>query len=582
MPEDDAQDLIGRLYDVAVDPARYEDLLDRWEALIAPHRAAANDPRAAIDPPLPRIEDHTRRAAAMLDRALADGGGRDSVRAALDGIDSAAFVVDRGGRVAGLNPPAAQVFGLAAEARLDAMRLAAGEADLLLRQLARMFASPRPSPTVMRVHGPEDGRVVLLNLRHVAPEGEAPFVLVISSELGWSEGIAELLSQAFELTRAECEVVRGLCEGLGAPQIAGQRGRSVGTVRAQIKSILSKTETRGQSELVRLTLSLTELARLPGRAPAPAGRSIGQGTLAPREVFRLDRPGPRQIEYLLLGDPAGRPVLYYPLDYGLVRWPASAEAAAAARGMRIVVPIRPGYGRSTPLPKGAPYADTIVDDHAALLDHLGIAACPVLTLGNDSYFGYRLQSRHPARIAALICASGVLPLTRPDQYERMDKWHRFILASARYTPQLLPFMVKGGFALARRKGKRYFVHSVYGKSAADVATFEIPEVYEAMVCGSDVALSEDHSAHEAFTREVISHERTDWSADLAALRASGRPVVFFSGHQDPQVPLATLEEHVAEYGWIDFRRYPGAGQLLFFREWRDVLDELERHLPPRR
>jgi pimeloyl-ACP methyl ester carboxylesterase/DNA-binding CsgD family transcriptional regulator len=431
---------------------------------------------------------------------------------------------------------------------------------------------------VLRTRGIDADRVILLHLRVVRPSNEPAFVVAVSSELGWSPEFSELLRGAFDLTPAEVEVVRGLAEGQHPPQIAEARGRSIATIRAQIKSVMAKTETRSQSELVRLTLSTMEMARYSDQASASLGeQSSGFGNLEPRPFHTLIQPDGRQCDYLILGDPNGRPMLFFPLDYGLVRWPASAEAEAARRGIKVIVPIRPGYGASTSLPRHVPYIPQICEDLDRLLDHLGHDKVPLLTLGGDSFIAIAFHSAFPERVRALVCCAGVLPMTRPEQYERMEKWHRFILAGARYTPHLLPFMVKAGFALARRLGKRGFVHAVYGKCPADVATFEIPEVYEAMVCGSDVSLSEDHIAHDAFTREVIAHENTDWSDEIATLEGAV-PVHFLNGLQDPQVPEATLREFQQDYPWIDFTVYPDAGQLLFFLKWRDALRKVEPYL----
>ena len=577
--------LIDRLYEVAVDPSRYEALLDHWEAMIAPQRAAANARGAAeLKDELERFEGHFRRADAVLDRAIRDRGAMGPSEALREMGSAAGFAVDRAGILLAVNPAAARAFGVAPGAHIRDLVLAEGEAETLARRAARLFLAHDPAPTVLRSHAEETGRVVLFNLRRVAPgDGpRTPFVLIVSSELGWSEEFEDLLCGAFDLTRAEAHVLRGLAEGAGPPQIAAARGRSVATVRAQIKSIMAKTETRSQSELVRLTLSTMEMARLPEPETSEADLSAGFGTLEPRPFRTLTLPDGRRLDYLILGDPGGAPLLFLPLDYGLVRWPAGAEAEAARRGIRIVVPVRPGYGASTPLPRKTPYIPQLCEDLGRLLDHLGIASLPVLSLGSDSFIAIALHANLPERVRALVACAGVLPLTRPEQYERMHKWHRFILAGARYTPHLLPFMVKAGFALARRAGKRAFVHAVYADSAADVATFEIPEVFEAMVCGSDVALSETHSAHDAFAREVIAHETTDHTDEVAALRGSV-PVHFLNGLQDPQVPPETLAEFREDYPWIDFTVYPDAGQLLFFLKWRDALAKVMPYLDaPRR
>ena len=76
-------------------------------------------------------------------------------------------------------------------------------------------------------------------------------------------------------------------------------------------------------------------------------------------------------------------------------------------------------------------------------------------------------------------------------------------------------------------GKRGFIQAVYGNSAADIATFEDPEVFEAIVRGSEVALSATHSAHEAFSRQLVGGQLGDWSGDLLALRGA-LPVILMN------------------------------------------------------
>ena len=576
-------EVIERLYEVAVDPSRYEALLDHWEKMIGPQRAAANagtKPGAGAAPALGlgQFEGHFQRADQVLDRVIAALEARPagSILGQVDRV--AAFAVNRALVLTEVNAAAARLFGVTPGARVADIALGEGEGEQIGKQIARLFGSNAAETVTLRTRAARTDRLILLNLRLVRPERAPPMVVAVSSELSWPPGFTEMLRSAFALTAAEAEVMQALAEGEGLAEIAAARGRSIETVRAQLKAIMSKTETRSQSELVRLTLSTMELVRYSADAAAevPAA-SHGFGGLAPRPFLTLRLRDGRRMDYLVLGDPAGRPVLFFPLDYGLVRWPASAEAEAARRGLRVIVPVRAGYGASTPIPRGVPHVVQIAEDIAALLDHLGIGRIPLVTLGGDSFIAMLFHAAYPGRISALICCAGVLPLTRPEQYERMDKWHRFILAGARYTPHLLPFMVKAGFALARRLGKRGFIHAVYGNSKADVATFEIDEVYEAMVCGSEVALSETHSAHDAFAREVIFHETTDWTDEVETLRRSGVPVHFLNGLQDPQVPPATLAEFRQDYPWIDFRVYPDAGQLLFFLKWRDVLGIIERH-----
>ncbi len=59
-----------------------------------------------------------------------------------------------------------------------------------------------------------------------------------------------------------------------------------------------------------------------------------------------------------------------------MRWPATAEAEATRRGMKVIVPVRAGYGASSPIARQAPYYAQLVEDHARLLDHLRVSRLP--------------------------------------------------------------------------------------------------------------------------------------------------------------------------------------------------------------
>lgn len=65
-----------------------------------------------------------------------------------------------------------------------------------------------------------------------------------------------ILRGLYDLTPAETEIANGLITGFSLEDLALLRKVSVATVRSQMKSLLGKTDTRRQSDLVRLLLSL--------------------------------------------------------------------------------------------------------------------------------------------------------------------------------------------------------------------------------------------------------------------------------------------------------------------------------------
>jgi pimeloyl-ACP methyl ester carboxylesterase/DNA-binding CsgD family transcriptional regulator len=358
------------------------------------------------------------------------------------------------------------------------------------------------------------------------------------------------VQESFGLTAAEVEIVRGITMGLPLRDIADGRGRSVDTVRTQVRSILAKTETHSQSELVRVVLGLMDVAMIPGDDTAAQTSS---GGLAPIPFQHIIGGDGRRLEWLTFGAPHGRPLLFMHLDYGLVRWPAKAERAALKRGLRVIVPVRAGYGRSDLHPKGVDYIPAVMADYA------------------DLRFALALAAARPDLVRAIVGAACQLPVRTAAQYERMDKWQRFILANARYAPKVLPFLVKAGFSLARRLGKASFFTQVNGGSPADMTAFALPDVRAAVLEGSETCMSARHLAAEAFTRECISSEK-DWSALVRAARV---PVTLFQGDQDPQTPVLTIQELMVDYPHLTIEFLPDTGQLLFFTAWPRVLDAVD-------
>ncbi len=263
------------------------------------------------------------------------------------------------------------------------------------------------------------------------------------------------------------------------------------------------------------------------------------------------------------------------MDYGLIRWPRDAELFAAQNGIRVITPVRAGFGHSDPLPAGVPYAETTAKDMGRLLDHLGVKRAAVLSQGADMRFAMELGVARPELLSGIVACGGTLPTQTAAQYERMDKWQRFILANARYAPKILPFLVKAGFALARRVGKEQFFNSVNSSSRGDLRTFADPQVREAMVLGSEVCLSNWHSAHNAFARECLDSE-TNW-ADV--VHACPTPVTILAGSEDPQSPRQTVEELMPVFPHLTIEFADNAGQLVFFQEWRRALQILETYLP---
>lgn len=568
--------VLEHIYEVALDPTSYERLLDYWEEMIRPALADEEVP-AKQHRNLDGLTHHFERAERMLGAAEhmpLEEGAEDAVAKAQH---TASFTIGMGATLISANMAATSAFGITSGARAEDLPFADGEVERLLTECRGLIRRNRAAGGIICLRTADTHRLVVIHTRLYRPTREPAFVLCMTSEIGWPTGFADMVKASFGLSNAEVEVMRHLAEGYHIKDIAARRSRSIETVRAQVKAVIRKTGAANQVELIKIALSTIEILQSASGATEEGDGDRYHRPLATKRVFLI---GGRYMDYVTYGDPKGSPVLFLPLNYGFIHWPEEMMAEATRRKLKIIAPIRAGYGNSSPVGARSGYLDTLTQDHLTLMDQMAINRAALVSMGGDSLLAMRLAAGAPERFTALYCCSGTMPPSRREQYERMDKWHRFILAGARYTPQLLPFMVKAGFALARKWGKHNFIATVYAESPADTATFKIPNVRDALLTGSDVTLSDEHSAYDAFTRELVAYERDDWTQPLATLSKAAEcgalAIHFYSGQQDPQVCPETLSEFQQDYPWINFHVYPDAGQLLFFLKWRDVLAQVAR------
>ncbi len=564
--------IVDRLYDVALDPIRLEALVDLWEGHIGPTRLDDGLTVAPMDDP--EFEVHLDRASIFLDRYEAtrvDG----AFRSILEDIPrSAAFLANDLSVIVSFNRPAAVAFGLREGAVIADLPFEPDDIETLRGIIYRVASGRAERVVTLRIRSSITGSPVIVRIGPVEGEAERPLALVMSTELVWPDGFEDTVQEAFGLTSAEVEIVRGIALGLPVKDIAEARGRSQETVRTQLRSILAKTETHSQSELVRVVLGLMDVASMSTEAVTAVALT---GDLDPLVFQEVTSPDGRRLEWIEFGSPTGRPVLFMHMDYGLIRWPVPAERAARLRNLRVIVPVRAGYGRSDLHRRGKDHLAGVTEDYLTVLEYLNVRRCAIIAMGADLRFALSMSQARPDLFTGILGCAAQLPLRTAAQYDRMDKWQRFILANARYAPKVLPFLVKAGFSLARRLGKEKFFAQVNGGSAADLAAFARPDVREAVLVGSEVSMGAKISAHEAFTRECIGSEK-DWSHLVQRAQV---PIFLLQGDQDPQTPVLTIRELMLDFPNVEVRFLPNTGQLLFFAEWPQVLDALERFLSPR-
>jgi DNA-binding CsgD family transcriptional regulator len=206
---------------------------------------------------LAAIAPHARSAVSL--RLSLEHRGGSLVGGALEAVAAAAFVLDFGGRVAAMTPAAeALVSGPDARLKLAGRRLQGrnpqDETTLSAFLLQAVEADDAATPALIALRG--EGRPLVLEAM-AAPQiafglGFAPKVIIVARSGDEPVGAAPAARAAFNLTVAEVAVATALRRGLSPDEIAVERRVSIETVRSQIRALMTKTETRRQSELVAL------------------------------------------------------------------------------------------------------------------------------------------------------------------------------------------------------------------------------------------------------------------------------------------------------------------------------------------
>ncbi|WP_407492543.1 alpha/beta fold hydrolase [Pseudooceanicola sp. MF1-13] len=575
-------ELLDRMYGLALDPSALPDLLDHWDRLLAPNWSGASGVRRDTKSSQGFLK-HVRQVETLLIKTLGANVMRAEDLALLPYRRTVAFTLDRHLRVTAANRGARAKLGVTRGSNLSTLRARDEDITALSSAVKDLFRKRgQAAPRVIRARHRETDKPILVSLVRSEDEAQAGYVLVATTELHLSADRLDRLRDLLGLSAAEVEVLTLLTLDHSPAEIAALRNRSLNTVRTQMKSLMTKTESNSQSDLVRLALMTTVLPD----AGADAGHGTSQmpvsraGLELPELPFhRLDRPGGRKMDYLEFGDPKGRPLIYMCSNFGLSRWPADAELTARRTDIRVIVPIRPGYGWSDPLPASANRLDEVTRDAIALLDHLGIDAVHLLVLDEDMIFASELYKYAPHRVLGVLGCAAALPFTRPEQYGRMGRWHRFALGTARFAPHLFNFAVHAGFAMARQLGKAGFVRAVYAGSPSDIEVTRIPRVFDAIDCGSEIVLGDGVDAVDAYAQDVLLFHTPTWADDFRQM-SRDIPVVDLIGAEDQSVAPQTRLEFLQDYPDVRIETLENAGVFVLFQHTFTVLQWMERLMGP--
>ena len=251
---------------------------------------------------------------------------------------------------------------------------------------------------------------------------------------------------------------------------------------------------------------------------------------------------------------------------------ARCEKSLKQRNIRLIAPTRPNFGGSEPDggPKGAP--DRFARDLEAILDTLGIERCPLFGHMAGSVYAFAAAVHLGERVTGILNVSGGVPILSRRQFAVMTPRQRIVAYTARYTPTLLPVILRAGIALLDSGGDHAFMKALYEATPVDYRVAIRPDVFAILSGGYRFTVRQGHGAFEIDSRQVT----TDWSHYV---EASTVPVTLVHGRHDPVVRIGTVRDFAARYPQrTRLVEVEDEGQLLFYARPDIVLDALARFI----
>ena len=560
--------LIESIYRIALEPQTYDSFMGEWGSYIADQAAElaslqASDETKAQANDNPEIATHFQIAAQLLDQMGRPNA--EQVSLPTGSRRNLQLLINADGQVVWTSSSAGDLFGLGRDATIADLGLEDHQADKL-RGLAIAFrAAPDapPAPLVLHMTPRHGDPGPLYMVARALPEHAAEaLVLITRITPDWPPAMARLLREGFALSPTEIEICEHVADGHGPAEIASLRENSVATVRTQLKKVMGKTRCSSQAELVRLLHSVMRVADQESAAQARSWSQARQVT----KIELADRDMP--IEHY--GDPTGYPVIFL---HGMLDGNSmthSFQALLKKHNLRLICPVRPFFGKaegSKVPPRDAPRQ--FARDVAQMVETLDLQ--PPVLVGHmaGALYAYAVAgAMAPAKLRGILNISGGVPIVSRRQFATMSRRQQLVAYTARYTPSILPFVLRAGINQIDSGGERQFLNSLYENAPHDQALIADPDLRDLILTGYRFTIEQGHRAFEVDSHNVVH----DWS-DL--VDSSTVPVRLLHGISDPVVSAASVRTFAARRdNRVTLEVMEETGQLLLYQHPAKVIQEI--------
>ncbi len=549
--EDNNNDLIGRIYETALSPGDWVDLLDTITGWTVEATDTGAVPGAvAVDQLVEHLERAVRGSAYM--HALEDR--TQILNTMYNQMPWPMLMLDERMHCLECNPAARQGLREGALTLLDDGTLRFS--DRALKQGLKRVNSLAGGRQTQLLTSPEDALTLLcMPVEKSDAPGPIARVRTIVWVLAGHSLVApspESLKAIFNITQAEARLLHLLCKIGNLNQSAELLSISVHTARSQLKSTMAKLNANSQVQLVSQAMGHALVQTV--QPPAPRQTPERTLTLADGRVLSW-------FEY---GDPTGRPVLTLDNLGGSIPDHRLYESWYRAQRLRMILIVRPGYGLSTAQPDMA-FRD-FGPDIRALCRHLGLERPPMAAYCGGGPYALCAAALHPDLFDRLGLLASTVPIEH-FELDKLDRIHAMFLRIFRKDPRL--FVLVGRLALrgVQRAPEKYFARLAKSLCPHDQAVLGDPDLLARLI--ERMRLS--HFQGARIIIDEYLRMQHPWHVDLSRITV---PITQWHGEDDRVISIGSARGLAASLPNVNFRSFPGLGRFMIYQVWKDFLTEL--------
>ncbi|WP_049972729.1 alpha/beta fold hydrolase [Haladaptatus cibarius] len=272
----------------------------------------------------------------------------------------------------------------------------------------------------------------------------------------------------------------------------------------------------------------------------------------------------RNLSYTEYGDLSGTPVFFFHGTPGS-RICVPDPLAISSNNVRFITVDRPGYGKSTPISNRSLMDWS--DDVAQLADTLGIEEFAVAGLSGGGPYALACGAALPDRVTTVDVISCMAPIGVGNTTEGMSLYNRLGFLLARYTPFVLPLVLRSMARQARDDAEAVVSDARSRYTPSDQQILDDPDIRRDMA--RELASAYKHSV-EGHVEDLKSLARS-WEFELAEISI---PVRLWHGGDDRNAPLPMAEYLAETIPHSHLTIFPEEGHLIAYEHFDEILGAL--------